>query len=198
MVRAAQYQGNVERARLADELPDLGEFLASLNMEATVQAFDEPGMKRIVQLINKTNQFNLTTIRYTEAEVRRLCADPDVATFQMRLVDRFGDNGMISVAICRRQGSAWLIDSWLMSCRVFKRQAEIALFEVMLAQAEKIGIAELTGRYIPTRRNAIVAELYRDLGFDLTSKEADGMTEWRFVVGSPRRQRCDSIKVTVR
>ena len=125
--RAEFYQDNARRVTLQKQAGDVDAYLASLNMQMTLQPFDETGRARIAQLINKSNQFNLTTRRYTEADVAAVQNDPDAFTLQVRLADAFGDNGMISVLICRRQQDDWNIDTWLMSCRVLGRKVETAV-----------------------------------------------------------------------
>ena len=193
--RADFYQGNARRAELQKSAVDMGAYLASLAMVMTVQPFDEIGRARITQLINKSNQFNLTTRRYTEAEVEAVAALPDALTLQVRLVDSFGDNGMISVLICRRTGSAWDIDTWLMSCRVLGRQVERALLQEVLAAARAAGIAQLRGRYVPTDRNALVKDHYAQLGFTPAGSDADGTTHWLLDVASAPTE---TLPITVR
>jgi FkbH-like protein len=117
--RAGFYQDNARRASLQKQAVGVDAYLASLDMTITYQPFDATGRARIVQLINKSNQYNLTTRRYTEPEVFDAENAPEVFTLQVRLADIFGDNGMISVVICRPcQDGVWDIDTWLMSCRV--------------------------------------------------------------------------------
>jgi len=133
---------------------------------AQISARDLP---RTVQLINKTNQFNLTTRRYTEAEVERLIKTPGAVSLCLRLRDRFGDNGLISV-ILARPDTAWpndvlLIETWLMSCRVLGRQVEPAALEVLATEAQRRGAKGLIGEYRPTPRNGLVADHYAKLGF---------------------------------
>ncbi|MBI1185984.1 MAG: HAD-IIIC family phosphatase [Alphaproteobacteria bacterium] len=169
--RAGFYEDNAKRAALASAVGSLDDYLASLDMEISFAPFDQKGRERIAQLINKSNQFNLTTRRYTEAEVAAFEADPACFTLQIRLADKFGDNGMISVILCKAQGDAWEIDTWLMSCRVLGRKVEqMALRELML-HARAQGVARLIGRYIPTARNGMVKDHYETLGF---VKQADG------------------------
>jgi FkbH-like protein len=137
-------------------------------------------------LINKTNQFNLTTRRYTEAEVERLIKNPGAVTLCLRLRDRFGDNGLISVILARRD-TAWpqealLIETWLMSCRVLGRQVEPAALEVLAAEAHRQGAKSLIGEYRPTPRNGLVADHYSKLGFTpcpSPSDTAEG-SFWRY------------------
>ena len=127
----------------------------------------------------KSNQFNLTTRRYTEAEIAELEADPSVFTLQMRLNDRLGDNGMISVVVCRKSApQVWTIDTWLMSCRVLRRGVETLVLNEILREARERGIRSLVGVYRPTPRNALVKDHYRDLGFASQHESADGETIW--------------------
>ncbi|MDP9018108.1 MAG: haloacid dehalogenase, partial [Candidatus Eremiobacteraeota bacterium] len=131
-------------------------------------------------LINKSNQFNLTTRRYTEADVAALEADAEVFTLQVRLADGFGDNGMISVIICRALSKTqWEIDTWLMSCRVLGRRVEHMVLREILLHARLRGIEELLGVYIPTPKNGMVCDHYAKLGFACTSKSPDGTTTWK-------------------
>jgi FkbH-like protein len=178
--RADFYQDNAKRVALQASAGDLDSYLASLNMEIFFAPFDAMGRKRIAQLIAKSNQFNLTTRRYTEADVATLEEDPDVFTLQVRLTDAFGDNGMISVIVCRPQGEdAWEIDTWLMSCRVLKRRVEQMVLRELVEAARRHGKKRLVGVYIPTERNALVVEHYAELGFTQVETDAtDGRTVW--------------------
>jgi FkbH-like protein len=175
-VRASQYQENATRTVALGAASDIGAYLESLDMVAHVSRFDEAGRARITQLINKTNQFNLTTRRYTEAEVAAFETDRDVLGLQIRLQDRFGDNGMISVVICKRDGERWLVDTWLMSCRVLNRRLEEQVLNILCAAARTQGILELVGEYRPTAKNGMVREHYRKLGFTLAAEHADTVT----------------------
>jgi FkbH-like protein len=176
--RSDFYQDNTRRATLQKQVGNLQEYLASLEMEMTVQPFDAVGRSRIAQLINKSNQFNLTTRRYTEAEVEALEHNPDALGIQIRLRDRFGDNGMISVVVCRRVGGDLEIDTWLMSCRVLGRGVETAVLKELTETARKLGLRRLIGRYIPTERNAMVRDHYMTLGFKLLEEKPNGETIW--------------------
>jgi FkbH-like protein len=174
--RADQYRANAERAAFAGT-SDMAGYLASLDMVADFRPFDAVNRARIAQLINKSNQFNLTTRRYTEAQVAALEADAAKVTIQVRLVDRFGDNGMISVVIVDR--GTWEIDTWLMSCRVLGRRMEEAVLAQIAGAAQRGGATALTGRYIPSVKNKMVADHYARLGFVHTGGEAGGETTWR-------------------
>jgi len=163
--RAEQYRSNAMRAALEGSTSNVAEYLDSLAMVATFSRFDAVGRARITQLINKTNQFNLTTRRYTEAQVQAVEDDAAGLGLQIRLADRFGDNGMISVIVCRAEGDDWFIDTWLMSCRVLNRKVEQATLNELCAQARQRGLRRLVGEYIASGRNGMVAEHYARLGF---------------------------------
>jgi FkbH-like protein len=171
--RGAQYQANAARASMAGQANDIGAYLASLDMKLLWGHFDSIGLPRIAQLINKSNQFNLTTKRYNEDELRQMMADPNVAGLQLRLLDRFGDNGMIAVVILRREGGIGVIDTWLMSCRVLGRKVEEATLTVLAAAARRLGVTSLQGEYLPTAKNAMVKDHYSKLGFTVDEASAD-------------------------
>jgi FkbH-like protein len=181
--RAGFYQDNAKRANLQKQVGGVDAYLASLDMTITFQPFDATGRARIVQLINKSNQFNLTTRRYTDPEVAAAENDPAVFTLQVRLTDVFGDNGMISVVICRpAEAGAWQIDTWLMSCRVLGRKVENMVLRKILDHARATGIQKLIGTYRPTDRNKLVVDHYAKLGFTKTAEEESGLTRWELLV----------------
>jgi FkbH-like protein len=184
--RAEFYQTNARRVALQQGVADIEGYLASLDMVITFKPFTAIDRPRITQLINKSNQFNLTTRRYTEQEVAKVEKDKSCFTLQVRLADVFGDNGMISVIICRPgAGGAWDIDTWLMSCRVLGRRVETAVLAEILRVAQAHGVTTLRGRYLPTARNDLVRHHYRDLGFVLAQEAPDGSTEWTLDVSAP-------------
>lgn len=176
--RAGFYQDNARRLQLQSGAGSLDDYHRSLAMTATFQPFDALGRSRIAQLISKSNQFNLTTRRYTEAQVAELEADPTVWTLQARLADVFGDNGMISVVVARIGDDSWEIDTWLMSCRVLGRRMEEAVLQEIVHAARAAGARRLVGRYVPTERNAMVAGHYAKLGFHPQDEAPDGTTTW--------------------
>jgi FkbH-like protein len=148
-------------------------------MELTWREVDGVSLPRVVQLINKTNQFNLTTKRYSEADVRKLIEDRSVIGLHLRLTDRFGDNGIIAVVIGKLMTEGdLLIDSWLMSCRVLGRQVEETTLNILASQARTLGARSLIGEYFPTPKNGIVKEHYAKLGFRPTGDESDGRSQW--------------------
>jgi FkbH-like protein len=177
--RASFYEGNARRVALQAQVVDLDAYLRSLQMEITFQPFDEVGRARIAQLIGKSNQFNLTTRRYTEAQVAEAERTPNVFTLQVRLTDTIGDNGMISVVICRlTEPETWTIDTWLMSCRVLGRGVEEMVLREIAWHAQRAGLRRLIGQYRPTDRNIMVREHYAKLGFTRLAETEDGATDW--------------------
>ena len=207
--RAGLYADNARRVALQKQAIDLDSYLESLEMEITFQPFDQVGHARITQLINKSNQFNLTTRRYTEAEVIAVEQKAEYFTLQVRLKDRFGDNGMVSVVICRPSKldsisePVWYIDTWLMSCRVLGRRVEDMVLREILMHARAAGVGYLLGRYCPTERNAMVRDHYPNLGFNFLQTAENGDSDWLYSVqsGTPkasmivRRHGFDSLAV---
>jgi len=177
--RSGQYQANSQREQIKASATDLEGYLRGLDMELRWGRFDRIGQQRIVQLINKTNQFNLTTRRYTDGDVAKVIADPAVLSLQLRLLDRFGDNGVIALAIGRFVpfDDAIEIDTWLMSCRVLGRLVEEATLNLIAAEATRLGAKTLIGRYAPTAKNGMVRNHYENLGF--SAFDRDGETLWR-------------------
>jgi FkbH-like protein len=185
--RTRQYQANAQRQIPAHASTDVEGYLASLNMELRVAPFDRTNLKRIVQLINKTNQFNLTTRRYTEEEVAVLIGAPDVVALYFRLADRFGDSGIISVIIARTDGSntkRMIIDTWLMSCRVLGRQVENVCMNFLAAHARHAGAIEIVGEYIPTAKNNLVREHYGKMTFLRLDEDISSRSLWRLPLES--------------
>jgi FkbH-like protein len=173
--RTSLYSSNAERQALAAQATDLPGYLRSLEMNLFWGRFDEVNRQRIVQLINKTNQFNLTTRRYTDDDYSDVMNDGDAFGLHFRLTDRFGDNGIISVVIGRKvDGATVLVDTWLMSCRVLGREVEQAVLGIVAARARELGAERLIGEYKPTARNEMVARHYERLGFRLLVREPDG------------------------
>ncbi len=163
--RTAQYQVQQARAALLGEATDMNSYLRNLEMRLQWRPFDRIGLQRTVQLINKTNQFNLTTQRYTEDDVVAVMEDEHAFGIQLRLLDRFGDNGIIAVLIGHLRGADVVLDCWLMSCRVLGRQVEAATLAVAVSEAKRLGGAKLIGYYRPTPKNSMVKNHYSNLGF---------------------------------
>lgn len=170
--RTAQYRQERRRTELAASVTDMPAYLASLEMRGTIKEFDSLDLPRIAQLIARSNQFNLTTIRRSETELQGLLARPDYLCFTMRLEDRFGDSGLISVVIAKIEGDALVVDTWLMSCRVLKRQVEDEIMNEIFRLAGAAGCAKVRGLYLPTAKNGIVAGIYEEFGFKRTEDSA--------------------------
>jgi FkbH-like protein len=181
--RADSYAADTMRADVMEKARYLGDYLSSLEMSIRFAPFDAAGRKRIAQLINKTNQFNLTTRRYTEADVTAMENSDSIFTLQVRLADRFGDLGMIGVVICRQAATpdTWDIDTWLMSCRVLGRRVEEAMLARVVAAARARGARRLVGTYIPTAKNGMVRDHYAKLGFALIG-EQDGIRRFELSI----------------
>ncbi len=183
--RAKLYEENAERAKLEQKFANYGEYLDSLEMSAEIDAFNSTYMERIAQLTNKTNQFNLTTRRYTLAEIESTVTDGNHIGLYGKLTDRFGDNGLISVVLGHQTADTLHMDLWLMSCRVLKRDMEVAMLDGLVARAKDRGIRTILGYYIPTPKNGMVQDHYEKLGFTLvTTEEATTSTVWSLDVPS--------------
>ena len=163
--RAELYAKNSERSAFETKFADYGEYLDSLEMSAEIDSFKPVYLDRIAQLTNKTNQFNLTTRRYTLAEIESISKDDRYIGLYGRLIDRFGDNGLISIVLGRKEDAMLHLDLWLMSCRVLKRDMEFAMLDTLVERAAEAGIDTLVGYYLPTRKNGMVADHYEKLGF---------------------------------
>jgi FkbH-like protein len=175
--RSTQYQSNRSREAARKSATDLTSYLRSLEMRLLYRRFDRLGLQRIVQLINKSNQFNLTTRRYSEEDVLAVIADESAFGLQLRLEDRFGDNGVIAIVIGRRQGDSDVhLDTWLMSCRVLGRQVENATLNIIAEQAANLGARRIIGEYIPSKKNTMVRSHYSNLGFREILTDVDGRT----------------------
>ncbi|HTT22805.1 MAG TPA: HAD-IIIC family phosphatase [Candidatus Sulfotelmatobacter sp.] len=194
--RSAYYTSNAQRSASEAGFRDYGEFLASLEMTAEIGPFSPVYLERITQLINKTNQFNLTTRRYTAAEVEAVSKDPNIIALYGRLADKFGDNGLVSVLIGRVTDGTVEIDLWLMSCRVLNREMELAMFDALIEQCEARGICKIVGAYIPSKKNSMVAGHYSGFGFTRLSGSPEGHETWQYEVPRPYSARTRFIRRT--
>ena len=176
--RNEMYKKNAERAALQSQFSDYGEYLASLEMNAVIDDFLPVYLQRITQLTNKSNQFNLTTRRFTTAEMEAVFADNSYIRLYGKLADKFGDNGIVSVVIGKINGDTLDIILWLMSCRVLKRDMELAMLDALCERAKERGLKTLTGYYYPTAKNKMVKDLYQSFGFTQVSVDEDGNTVW--------------------
>jgi FkbH-like protein len=192
--RSGNYAANLERQSLLELATDLPGYLRSLAMTLHAGSIGQVELQRAAQLINKSNQFNLVTRRFTEAELKARTSEPGCIGLWLRLCDKFGDNGIISVIIARPDAmlapDEWLIDSWLMSCRVLGRQVEAAALEVLARRAIARGARTLIGEFRPTAKNGLVQDHYAKLGFTPVPPPASAeprATFWRYelAVSSP-------------
>jgi FkbH-like protein len=179
LMRSNLYAENSQRAKLAQKFTNYGEYLDSLEMTAEIDVFNATYMERIAQLTNKTNQFNLTTRRYTLANLQASVADNKNIGIYGKLTDRFGDNGLISIVLGHVDKTDLHLDLWLMSCRVLKRDMEVAMLDDLVERALQRNVQRLIGYYLPTDKNVMVADHYEKLGFSLISRDnASGTAVW--------------------
>lgn len=193
--RSEMYRENAQRAQAQAAFSDYSDYLRSLEMKAVIAPFDTAHAARITQLMNKTNQFNLTTRRYTDAEVSACMSDGNTLTLYASLADRFGDNGIVSALIGRVKDGILTIEEWVMSCRVFKRDLELAVFDALIAYCRTHNITSIEGDYLPTAKNAYVRTLYPTLGFSQTAESEEG-THYCFDIPAESAPLCSVIEVT--
>jgi len=190
------YKQNTKRSEHQKQFVSLNEFLSDLEMESEVGQVNDQNLSRFAQLINKSNQFHLTTTRYTEAQVQTMIKDKMVILRNFCLKDRFGDNGLISALIIQLQPEFFYIDTWVMSCRVFSRGMEEFICSEIISMAKCAKSNLIRGKYIPSKKNNLVSSLYRRLGFKLAKKEADGASYWELNMKEPLPKFSHTIKRT--
>lgn len=165
--RTKQYQAEFSRMKYEITFESLEDYLKNLEMMGGAKAFEEAKYSRIAQLTQRSNQFNLRTIRYTEDEIRRIAQDSRYLTLYYTLRDKFGDHGLVSVVILEKRNSEELfIDTWLMSCRVLKRGMEEFVVNKLIEEAKKNGFIRIQAEYIPTAKNKMVSDIYKTMGFE--------------------------------
>ncbi|WP_295083987.1 HAD family hydrolase [Ruminococcus sp.] len=182
MKRSEMYAANAQRAAQRRSFESYEDYLVSLQMSAVICDFKPLYIQRITQLINKSNQFNLTTKRYNENEIHEVSISQDHICLCGRLLDKFGDNGIVSVIIGRINGNVLDIELWLMSCRVLKRDMELAMLDELVSQAERAGIRRIKGYYYKSPKNSMVSEFYGSIGFELDEKLENGDSVWHLDV----------------
>lgn len=193
--RTDMYKANLERTKLQGSFSDYSEYLKSLNMIGSIKPFEPLYMARIAQLTNKSNQFNLTTRRYTQAEIEQIAADASYITLYGKLEDKFGDNGVVSVVIGRKEGQTLHMDLWLMSCRVLKRDMEFAMMDTLVHACQKLGITRIKGYYYPSPKNKMVENFYELQGFTLEEQDQENNTVWYFDIAPEYENKNKVIKV---
>ena len=192
--RNDMYRENAGRQRLRASFTDYREYLVSLQMRAEITPFEPLYMARIAQLTNKSNQFNLTTRRYTQSEIEEIAADDRYITLCGRLADRFGDNGVVSLAIGRIEGDVCHIELWLMSCRVLKRNMEYAMMDELVHRLGERGVGRILGYYLPTAKNGMVRDFFADMGYTLIASEDSGNTTWELDIRGGYTDKNDVIR----
>lgn len=178
--RNDMYKANLLREKQQAGFADYTEYLLSLNMKGTIKAFEPVYMARIAQLTNKSNQFNLTTKRYTQSEIEQTALSPEYVTLYGKLEDKFGDNGIVSVVIGRKEAQFLHVELWIMSCRVLKRDMEYAMMDSLVAECKKKEILTIRGYYYPTAKNQMVKNFYELQGFSKVEEDGDGNTVWEY------------------
>lgn len=179
--RASYYRDNQKREQLMRQASSVEEYLATLAMKAVVAPIGQPERERAVQLINKTNQFNPTTRRTDAPELDRRLDDREDVALYAKLKDKFGDNGIVSILLAGVKGDIAEIDTWVMSCRVFNRQLEHAVFDELVRRCKDKGVKHIVASYQPTEKNGYVQDLYDKLGFERVA-EAGDVRRYRFDV----------------
>lgn len=193
--RNKMYKENAQRAQLQSSFTDYGAYLDSLVMKAVIKPFEAVYMSRIAQLTNKSNQFNLTTRRYTQEEIEATAADERFITRYGQLADKFGDNGVVAISIGEMKGEVCELILWLMSCRVLKRDMEFAMMDEVVAAALAKGAKKIRGFYYPTAKNGMVREFYKTQGFDRISEDETGNAVWELDVSNGYEKKNKHIEV---
>ena len=188
------YKDNAKRSEMMATFSNYDDYLKSLKMKAEIKSFKPIYLERITQLINKSNQFNVTTKRYTEADIKNIYEDDTYIRLYGKLVDIFGDNGVISILIGKIKKNELHIELLVMSCRVLKRKMEYAMIDELVKRCKKNKIEKIYGYYYPTAKNKLVLELYDNLGFKLDNEDSEGNKTYSLVVKDYKKQ-CNVIKV---
>lgn len=182
--RVEMYKANAKRVQLQENVGDYAAFLKSLDMKATIREFEPIYIQRIAQLTNKSNQFNLTTLRCSESDINNMQDSEDYICLYGKLEDKFGDNGVVSVVAGQIENQELHMRLWLMSCRVLKRGMEDAMLDTLVHDAKEKGIVTIIGYYYPTPKNNMVKEFYKKMGFKLVDEDENDNTTWKLDVAS--------------
>ncbi len=191
--RGEMYLARKERKKLEKSL-DLDNYLQNLEISIKIDQIDDFTEPRIANLLMKTNQFNLTTKRYVKAEIQDMRQKSNVYIYYLQVKDRFGDEGIVGVTIINEEEKVWIIDSFLMSCRIIGRKIENAFFNKILGDAKKKNIESIKGIYIKTKKNDLVKNFYKNLGFNLLKEDDEG-SEWILSVKDVKIKKVDFIKI---
>ncbi|MCR5301297.1 MAG: HAD-IIIC family phosphatase [Lachnospiraceae bacterium] len=194
--RNEMYRANVQRAALEASFADYGQYLDSLEMTGVIKSFEPVFLDRIAQLTNKSNQFNLTTKRYSRADIEEVAESDEYIDIYGKLIDKFGDNGVVSVVIGHINGEVLDMDLWIMSCRVLKRDMEYAMLDGLVRRAKSAGLKKINGYYYPTAKNNMVRDFYDRMGFTKVSEDSEGNTVWEFDLTKEYTDRNTHISVS--
>ena len=193
------YKDNAKRSQLMSSFNNYNDYLLSLKMKAEIKTFIPIYFERITQLTNKSNQFNLTTKRYTSGEIEFIANDENYIKLYGKLEDIFGDNGLITAIIGHIQNIKNLhIDLWIMSCRVLKRNMELAMLDTLVKKAKVMGITKIYGYYYPTQKNKMVSNFYDTLGFEIISSDKNGNKTYVLDISKEYINRNNVIKVNLK
>jgi FkbH-like protein len=184
--RADQYREEAQRELTKTHFTNINEYLTSLGMEIRLERFNAFNLPRIAQLSQRSNQFNLMTRRYSEAACEAMMSDPSIAPLTVKLADKFGDYGLISVVILKSAGNDIEIDEYLMSCRVLQRGVESFTMNNIFSYAARQGAKRVTGRYIPTKKNDMVKDFFKSFGFEKVAGGEGAASQWALAVEAYR------------
>ena len=190
--RNEYYKKNELRKEASSQYSDYSEYLISLNMSASFRKINPSNISRVVQLINKTNQFNMTTRRFTESELQEYLKVNQHYGICASLQDKFGDNGIVTLALFRIESTCLYLDNWIMSCRVFQRNLEYALFDKLIDFCKENKLTTIVGLFKPTEKNKVVSNFYQSLDFLFDSKVED-VEKWIFKI-SDYKEKATGIK----
>jgi len=193
--RNEMYKQNAERAKAEASFSNYKDYLLSLNMKGIIKPFEPMYIERISQLSNKSNQFNLTTHRYTVSDIEEISNDDNYIKLYGKLIDRFGDNGLVSVLIGHIVGNTCEMDLWIMSCRVLKRDLEFAMMDELVKKCKEKGVKKIIGHYYPTAKNNMVKDFYSIQGFSKISEDEKGNTDWLFEIDDNYQLKNEVIEV---
>lgn len=193
--RNQMYMENIQRLEEKKTFENYHEYLKSLKMHGIIKEFEPIYFSRIAQLTNKSNQFNLTTKRYTQNEIEESALSKNKITLYGKLRDKFGDNGLVSVVVGKIENKCLNIELWLMSCRVLKRDMEFAMLDCLVDRCLEKGIDEIKGYYYPTAKNGMVKDFYLNQGFEKVSIDEEGNSIWKLDLKGPYTKKNTTIKL---
>lgn len=195
LLRNEMYREDAKRVQRQSCFSDYKQYLLSLEMRGIIRSFESVYMARIAQLTNKSNQFNLTTRRYTQTELENIAGNQEYITLYGKLADCFGDNGVVSVVIGHLTGDECRVDLWIMSCRVLKRDMEFAMMDALVHRCLEHNIKKIRGYYYPTAKNGMVKDFFALLGFVQVHEDEEGNTEWELFIDGSYENKNQVIKV---